>query len=457
MSESASAARGLFFRRPLSPPQVLASGMAGVILVGTLLLVSPMSGAGGASVGWSAALFTATSAVCVTGLVVVDTPTAFSGFGQAVVLLLIQIGGLGYMTLSTLVAVALGRRVSMNEQHSLQESLNLSSRAGILGFAMTVIKLTLAFELVGAVILMARWWGTFGADAVWLALFHSVSAFNNAGFSLFSNSLMDWKGDVVVNLTIMALVVAGGIGYLVLTELGRYRQTGSLSLHTRFVLMLTAMLISGGTLVILMTEGTNPATLGPMNWPGAVLAAAFQSVTTRTAGFNTLDMGALQPATYFAMLILMFIGAAPGGTGGGVKVSTFGVTVLALWATIRGMREPTVFWRRIPADLVARAFFVSLIAFLAVNVVTGILLVREQGDLLRTLFESVSAFGTVGLSTGVSGTPLSLSAAFSEGGQLLMCLLMFMGRIGPLTLAFALASRRTPTRVRHPEGRVLIG
>lgn len=444
-------------RRPLSPPQLLAAGMAGVILAGTLLLVTPLAGVAGASVGWSAALFTATSAVCVTGLVVVDTPTAFSGFGQAVILLLIQIGGLGYMTLSTLVVVALGRRVSMNEQHSLQESLNLSSRNDIMKFAMTVLKVTLVFELAGAAILIARWWGNFGVDSLWLALFHSVSAFNNAGFSLFSNNLMDWRGDVVVNLTIMALIVAGGIGYLVLTELGRYRQSGSLSLHTRFVLTLTAILIVGGTVAILVTEGRNPATLGAMGWPAAVLAAAFQSVTTRTAGFNTLDMSALRPATYFLMLILMFIGAAPGGTGGGVKVSTFGVTVLALWATIRGMREPTVFWRRIPADLVARAFFVCLMAFLAVNAVTAVLLVREEGDLLRTLFESVSAFGTVGLSTGVSGTPLSLSAAFSDGGRLLICLLMFMGRIGPLTLAFALASRRTPPRVRYPEGRVIIG
>lgn len=444
-------------RRPLSPPQLLASGMVGVILVGTLLLMTPLAGAAGAGVGWSAALFTATSAVCVTGLVVVDTPTAFSGFGQAVVLVLIQMGGLGYMALSTMVAVALGRRVSMNEQHSLQESLNLSSRQDILRFTMTVLRVTLVFEGIGAAILAARWWGSFGLDALWLGLFHSVSAFNNAGFSLFSNNLMDWKGDVVVNLTIMALIVAGGIGYLVLMELGRYRQSRALSLHTRFVLTLTGILIVGGMVAILVTEGRNPATLGPMGWPAAVLAAAFQSVTTRTAGFNTLDMSALQPATYFLMLILMFIGAAPGGTGGGVKVSTFGVTVLALWATIRGRREPTVFWRRIPADLVARAFFVSLIAFLAVNVVTGVLLVREDGDLLRTLFESVSAFGTVGLSTGVSGTPLSLSAAFSEGGRLLICLLMFMGRIGPLTLAFALASRRTPTRVRYPEGRVLIG
>jgi trk system potassium uptake protein TrkH len=432
-------------------------GMAAVIILGTLLLLTPFASATGTSIGWSAALFTATSAVCVTGLVVVDTPHAFSGAGQAVLLLLIQIGGLGYMTLSTLVAVALGRRVSMNAQHSLQESLNLSSRKDILRFAMTVIKLTLVFEFAGAAVLIARWWSVFGVDAAWLGLFHSVSAFNNAGFSLFSNSLMDWRGDVVVNLTVMTLVVSGGIGYLVLTELGRYRSAGGLSLHTRFVLTLTAVLIAGGTLAILMTERTNPATLGALALPEAALAAAFQSVTTRTAGFNTLDTAALQPATYFLMLILMFIGAAPGGTGGGVKVSTFGVTVLALWATVRGTGEPRVFHRRIPADLVARAFFVSLIAFLAVNIATGLLLVREQGELLRTLFESVSAFGTVGLSTGATGAPLSLSAAFSDAGRLLICFLMFMGRIGPLTLAFALASRQAAPRIRYPEGRVLIG
>ncbi len=432
--------------------------MASVILVGTLLLVTPLAGAGGASIGWSAAFFTATSAVCVTGLVVVDTPTAFSGFGQVVVLLLIQIGGLGYMTLSTFIAIVLGRRVSMNEQMSLQESLNLNSRRDIVRFAMTVVKVTLAFEVVGALVLTMRWWPQFGiVDAAWLAVFHAVSAFNNAGFSLFSNSLMDWRGDVVVNVTVMTLVVSGGIGYLVLTELGRYRRTKTLSIHTRFVLVLSAALILLGTAAVYLVERGNAATLGGITRPDALLAALFQSVATRTAGFNTIDISALSPATYFVMLILMFIGGAPGGTAGGVKVSTFGVTVVALWATIRGMREPVVMGRRLPADLVARALFISLIAFLSLNLVAGALLVTEGTDLLRTLFESASAFGTVGLSTGVPGTPLSLSAAFSDSGRALICLLMFMGRIGPLTLAFALAARQAAPRVAYPEGRVLIG
>jgi trk system potassium uptake protein TrkH len=444
-------------RRELSPPRLLAIGMAAVILIGTLLLVMPVSAASGQSIGWSAALFTATSAVCVTGLIVVDTPTVFSGFGQAVLLLLIQIGGLGYMTLATFVAAVIGRRVSMSQQMSLQESLNVDSRSRIAGFALTVIKVTLACEAIGALILWARWSQTFGpVDALWLAVFHSVSAFNNAGFSLFTWNLMDFRADWIVNLTIMALIIIGGLGYLVLTDVWNVRRR-QLALHTKFILVLTAVLIVGGAAGVYLVERGNAATLGEVARPDAALASLFMSVTARTAGFNTVDMSLLRPATYFFLLILMFIGGSPGGTAGGVKVSTFGVTVLALWATIRGLREPTFMWRRLPPDLVSRAFFISLIAFLAVNLVAGILLVLEGRELLQTLFEAVSAFGTVGLSTGMPGTPLSLSAAFSEPGRLLICLLMFMGRLGPLTLAFALAARASVSRVRYPEGRVLIG
>ncbi len=442
----------------MSPPQLLAVGMAAVILVGMLLLALPVSGAAGESVGWSAALFTATSAVCVTGLIVVDTPNAFSGFGQGVILVLIQIGGLGYMTLSTFIAVLIGRRMSMTQQASLQESLNLDSRRDLARFAFTVIKVTLAFELVGAVILWVRWWPQFGAgDAAWLALFHAVSAFNNAGFSLFTWNLMDWRGDVVVNAVVMTLIVCGGIGYLVLADIGRWRERRGLSMHSRFVLALSAALLAVGAIGIYFVERGNPATLGEVSRAEAGLAALFHSVSARTAGFNTIDMSALRPASFFFLLILMFIGGSPGGTAGGVKTSTFGVTVIALWATIRGAGDPTVMWRRLSAETVARAFFICLIAFLSVNIIAGALLVIEGTDLLRTLFEAVSAFGTVGLSAGVPGTPLSLSAAFSEPGRLLICLLMFTGRIGPLTLAFALAARRAAPRVRYPEGRVLIG
>ena len=442
----------------MSPPQLLATGLSLVILVGTLLLVTPLAGVDGVSIGWSAALFTATSAVCVTGLIVVDTPTAFSAFGQAVILVLIQIGGLGYMTLATFISMMIGRRISMDDQASLQESLNLDSRRDVARFALSVVKVTLVFEAAGALILAARWGPEFGAaDAAWLGLFHSVSAFNNAGFSLFSNNLMNWRGDLVINLTIMALIIAGGIGYLVLADLARWRSQRRLSMHSRFVIRVSAALIAVGAAGLYLVERGNPLTLGAITRSEATLAAVFQSVTARTAGFNSIDMAALSPPSYLFLLVLMFIGGGPGGTAGGIKVSTFGVTVMALWATIRGMREPHVLKRRIPGDVVARAFFISLIAFLSMNLVAGALLVMEGTALLATLFESASAFGTVGLSTGVPGTPLSLSASFSEPGRLLICLLMFAGRIGPLTLAFALAARQTAPRVRYPEGRVLIG
>jgi trk system potassium uptake protein TrkH len=432
--------------------------MAGVIALGTLLLAAPLSSASGDSVGVQAALFTATSAVCVTGLIVLDTPSAFSGFGQAVVLALIQIGGLGYMTLSTLVVIALGRRVSMHGQRSLQESLSLGSPRDVMAFAATVVKLTLVIELVGAAVLTLRWWGQFDlASAAWLGVFHAVSAFNNAGFSLFRDSLMQYRTDWVVNLTVAALIVAGGIGYLVLTEVIRYRRTRTLSMHARFVLVLSAVLVGVGTVFFFLVERSNPATLGSIPVADAWLAAFFQAVTARTAGFNSIDIGAMRTASLFLMLVFMFIGAGPGGTGGGVKVSTFGVTVIALWATVRGLREPVLFWRRLPADLVARAFFICLIAFLALNLVAGLLLLTEDRDLLRTLFEATSAFATVGLSMGFSGSPLSLAADFTDAGQVLLCGLMFMGRLGPLTLAVALAGRHHMPRVRYPEGRVLIG
>lgn len=443
---------------PLSPPRVLALGMGSVIAAGAVLLALPIASATGESLGFSSAFFTATSAVCVTGLIVADTPSAFSAFGHAVILVLIQVGGLGYMSLSTAVALALRGRLSIGAQAGLQESLNLGSRRDLARFMLAVFKLTLAFEMAGAALLALRWWSEFGPlRAAWFGLFHSVSAFNNAGFSLFPNSLMNWRGDLLVNLVVTALIISGGLGYLVLIEVGRYSRERRLSLHTRLVLVLTAALIGGGTVVLFYVEGANPGTLGDAPRAEALLAAFFQSVTARTAGFNTVDVGALRPASLFLLLILMFVGGAPGGTAGGVKVSTFGVTVMALWATVRGLREPVVLWRRLPAELVARAFFISLIGFLALNCVAGVLLLTEGLELLPTLFEATSAFGTVGLSTGIPGHPVSLTGGFSEPGRLLIAALMFAGRVGPLTLAVALAGRRFVPRVGYPEGRVLIG
>lgn len=446
--------------RRLSPPRLLAASFGGVIALGTLLLSLPIAAAPDRHIPVVDALFTATSAVCVTGLIVRDTPVDFSPFGHVVILLLIQAGGLGYMTISTVVAAALGKRVTLQERLTLQEGLNVHTLEGLLGFVVAVARLTLAFELAGAVTLGVRWAWDFGAGrGAWLGLFHAVSAFNNAGFSLFSSNLMSYRDDVTVNLVITSLIITGGIGFFVLTEIGglRRRHRASLSLHSRLVLATTAILIAGGTVTLLLLERDNPRTLGSLGPLGATLAAYFQAVTPRTAGFNTIDIGAMTPPALFVVMVMMFIGASPGSTGGGVKTSTFAVTVLALWATVRGIHEPSVFRRRIPADIVARSFFVCLIAFLTMNIVAGLVLVAERLELLPILFETTSAFGTVGLSMGRPGSAVSLVGHFSPAGKMLVAAMMFMGRVGPLTLAIAVVGGAVQPRIRYPEGKVLIG
>ncbi|HZA33769.1 MAG TPA: potassium transporter TrkG, partial [Vicinamibacterales bacterium] len=309
---------------------------AGLIAVGTVLLRLPAA-ATHETLSLLDAFFTATSAVCVTGLVVVDTPNDLSIFGQSVVLLLIQAGGLGYMSITTVVAVAIGKQLTVHERLTLQEALNVQTMDGLIRFVMNVFKLTLAFEIIGALVLAFRWMGQMGLGrALYFGLFHSVSAFNNAGFALFSDSLMGFRDDPIVNATILTLLVCGGLGFVVLTELGRLRRTRRLSVHTRLVLTTSAALVIGATVAIFVLERSNPRTIGSLAFPQAFLASFFQAVTPRTAGFNTLDIGAMTPPALFLLMVLMFIGAAPGGTGGGIKVTTLSVTVAALWATVRG-------------------------------------------------------------------------------------------------------------------------
>lgn len=444
-------------RRQFSPAQVLVLSFTALILSGTVLLRLPVSAARD-SLTLLDALFTATSAVCVTGLIVVDTPNDLIVFGQLVILLLIQLGGLGYMAITTVVGVALGRQLRLHERLTLQEALNVQSMEGLARFVLTVLKVTLAFELTGATILTARWASEYGLGrAAYYGLFHAISAFNNAGFALFSDSLMRFRGDWIVNLVVTALLICGGLGFIVLTEVGRVREYRRFSTHTRLVIMVTTALIVVTTALIWFIERNNPRTLEPLGFGEGLLAAYFQAVTPRTAGFNTLDIGAMLPASLFLMILLMFIGAAPGGTAGGVKISTFSIAVAVIWAMVRGTAEPTLLRRRITPPLVARAFSICLIGFLALNIVAGLLLVSEGRELLPTLFETTSAFGTVGLSMGEAGAPISLVGHFSGVGKVLVIGMMFMGRIGPLTLAVAIARSRQIPRVRHPEGKFLIG
>ncbi|HBO84490.1 MAG: Trk family potassium uptake protein [Deltaproteobacteria bacterium GWC2_42_11] len=443
----------------LSPSQIIALGFLGIILFGTVILLLPVSSAAKSGISIVDAIFTSTSAVCVTGLVVLDTPNDLSLFGQAAVLFLIQLGGLGYMTSATILSIVVGKKVGLKERLVLQEALNVLSVEGLIRFTKGVLKVTILFESIGAVILSIR----FAADmepgrAVYFGIFHAVSAFNNAGFSLFSNNLIDYRGDIVVNIVITTLIITGGIGFLVISDIYKYMQRSVLrvSTHTKMAILFTVVLIVSGTIFILSFEYFNPNTLYPESMKTKLLTAYFQSVTSRTAGFNTLDISMMQSSTLLLFIMLMFIGASPGGTGGGIKTTTFGIMMVALWSSVRGNTDVVVFERRLSHEAVARAYLIAAMGVIVITVATLLLLVEEKANYLHTLFEAASAFGTVGLSVGDSGVR-SLSALFSDMGKLTIAFTMYIGRIGPLTMGMAVVKRAGAVNVRYPEGKVLIG
>lgn len=438
-----------FFRHP---PRALVAGFAAVILTGALLLTLPVSSASGQSTHFLTALFTATSAVCVTGLVVVDTGTYWSNFGQAVILGLIQVGGLGFMTMAVLFWLLLGRRVTFRERLLIQESLNVIDLSGLIRLAKQVIILTFSIQAIIAALLMLRWIPVLGlGKGIWFGFFHAISAFNNAGFDLFGEfrSLTQYVSDPVVNIAITAAIILGGIGFTVMADLLHYRKMKRLSLHTRLTLIVTAILLLVGMAVIFLLEFNNA--LAPLNMGGKLWASWFQSVTPRTAGYNTLDMTVLRPTTLFFMIILMFIGASPGSTGGGIKTTTFGMLGLAVISLAKGKEDAELNGRRIPKDQVYRGLGIVLIAISWIVFATLLMGVTETGNFITILFEVVSAYGTVGLSAG-------LTPKLSSIGQSVIIFTMFLGRLGPLTIAFALAIRqRRKQYIRYPEERVIIG
>lgn len=437
-------------RLELNPAQTIIAGFAAIILAGALLLSLPAASADGRPTGALTALFTATSAVCVTGLIVVDTADHWSAFGELVILVLIQLGGLGYMTAATLMALVIGRRIGLRERLVLQEAHNLYTVGGIVRFTRTVVLITLGIEAIGAALLLVRWWPEFGpGQAAYLAVFHSVSAFNNAGFDLFGGfrSLTGYTTDLSVNLTFATLTVLGGLGFTVLVDLGRPKR---FTLHAKVVLATTAALLALGTLLVLVLEYSNPATLHPLPLQHKILAAFYQSVTARTSGFNTLDIGGLLDPTLMLLVALMFIGASPGGTGGGIKTTTFVAPMAVIIAQLRGRTDPELFWRRLPPVVVYKAVTIALVAVAFVVTMATALAFTERVEFIQALFEVTSAFGTVGLSTGI--TP-GLSAI----GRIIIIVTIFTGRVGLLTMAFALTRRQQPANVRYPEERILIG
>ncbi|MBC7107153.1 MAG: Trk family potassium uptake protein [Firmicutes bacterium] len=435
----------------MRPPQVLLLGFAAVILAGAALLSLPAATSGGEPPDFLTSLFTATSAVCVTGLVVVDTGTYWSPFGQAVILLLMQVGGLGFMTAGTQFDLLLGKRIGLRERLIRREALNQIDLGGVVRLAKYVLLFTLVVESAAAAALTLRWAADFGwPAALWKGVFHAVSAFNNCGMDIMGNfrSMMDYAADPWVNFGITLPIILGGLGFAVVADVQAKRRWGRLSLHTKVVLLSTLALLVGAFLAILALEWSQ--TLRDLPLGGKLLAAYFQAVVPRTAGFNTVDIAALRPATQFLLIVLMFIGASPGSTGGGIKTTTVYLLMLVAWCQSRGRGGVEAFRRRIPQDQADRALTVFLMGLGLVCGVTMLLLISEGSDFLRTLFEATSAFGTVGLSMG-------LTPELSPWGRVIIIFTMYAGRLGPLTLAFALAERRRKVYVRHPEEKLMIG
>ena len=435
----------------LTPPKVLALGFAGVILTGGILLTLPSASTSGESTDFLTALFTSTSAVCVTGLVVVDTGTHYSLWGQLVIMGLIQTGGLSFMTMASFLFLLMGKRIGLRERILIRESLNQVDVSGMVRLVRAVLIYAFGAEAVFAAILTLRWLPDVGwPRALWLGIFHTISAFNNAGFDLMGEfrSLTGYVDDALVVCAISSLFILGGIGFSVALNLWEWRER-RLTTHSRLALRVTAVLIVAGSAILLLLEWSN--TLAPLDGPGKLLGAYFTATTPRTAGFNTLDTAALRPATQFLIVLLMFIGASPGSTGGGIKTTTFGLLTAAVWSQGRGRDDVVILGRRIAVEQVNRALAVTFLSSSLIVLVTLLLCLTEKADFLTLLFETVSAFGTVGLSMGI--TP-----KLSAFGRLLIIGTMYAGRVGPLTLVFALAqSRRPQNGVRHVEDRVLIG
>ncbi|MFH1753993.1 MAG: potassium transporter TrkG [Candidatus Omnitrophota bacterium] len=444
----------------LRPAQLMVTSFGFVIMAGAILLMLPFAAHTGEKTSLIDAIFTATSATCVTGLIVKDTGTYFSIFGQVVILALIQLGGLGIMTFSVSLGILMGKKIQMGQQAVMKEVLDQDMLSTVKSFLLFIVKMTLFFELSGAIILFFVWRERFfqgWAETAYHAAFHSISAFCNAGFSTFTDSLVRFSGDIWTNASIALLIIFGGLGFLVIydiygkarkTLVERSRETIGLRLQTRTVIGMSLFLILAGAVVIYLSAGEG--VFGSLSGKNAPLIAIFQSITTRTAGFNTCQISQLSVSALFCMILLMFIGGSPGSTAGGIKTTT----VAVLWAALRdGFRQKEnveMHKRTIPTDVILRALAILLGSALVVVIFVFLLLYFERKAFIDILFEAVSAFGTVGLSRGIT-------SELSAPGKILISLLMFIGRVGPLTIGYAFVRRKAQSHYKYAEERVMIG
>ena len=448
-------------RHFLTPERTLILSFLAIILVGTVLLCLPWAvRVGSASV--VDALFTATSAVCVTGLVVVDTGRFYAPFGQVVILILIQLGGLGIMTFSVFFYLLMGRSIGFRDRRIIETTFSQFPTRDIYNLLKSVFAYTMLIEFIGAACLFLMWMKHFPPlEAIYVSLFHAVSAFCNAGFCLFSDSLTGFQENIPVNLCITFLIILGGLGFIVLKDLFEFRIRSQgrrrVSLHSKVVLVTSAVLIGSGTLFIFLIERDNILSAFPLG--KQVLIAYFQSVTSRTAGFNTIPLVGLSNATCFVLILLMFIGASPGSCGGGIKTTNVATLISLAFNRYRGRNRADLFRRTVPPETVARSMSIVLASGVAVIIITIFLLITQLGDLSHTesrglfleyLFEAISAFGTVGLSMGVT-------SGLNVVGKLIVVVMMLLGRLGPLTLAFAMGRRVEGGGFQFVEENILVG
>ncbi len=449
-----------------SPAQTLVLGFVIIILAGTFLLALPASNTTGESAGFANSLFTATSAVCVTGMAVVDTGTYWTPLGQTVIMFLVQIGGLGIMTFSTLLALLIGRKITLKERLLLQESLNQFELKGMVRLAKRIIIATLCFEAVGSLIYGFVFIPQFGwLRGAYMSVFHSVASLNHAGFDLLGDyfgpfsSFTGYVSNPIVNINAILLIVIGGLGFSVWIDLydaAVKRDFRQLTLHTKVVLVMNLGLILFGAVFIFIMEFSNPGTMGNLPLHGKILASLFHSVTPRSSGFNTLDMTALTMPTMFLTIIYMFIGGSPGSTAGGIKTTTAGILFFTILSMIKGKESTELFKRSLPKALVYRAVAIALISFTIVVAATMLLSIVEgpsnNPNFETLVFEATSAFGIVGLT-------LDYTHRLTGAGKAIVTFCMFMGRVGPLSLVFALTLRagRNNIPIKYPEDRIIVG
>ncbi|WP_346916360.1 TrkH family potassium uptake protein [Clostridium sp.] len=450
--------RGILRRKNFTPVQIIAMGFATIIFTGALLLSLPIATIEGVRTPFIDCIFTSTSAVCVTGLITVDTGTYWNYFGKTVILILIQIGGLGFMSFTTLLALIVRKKITLKERLVIRESLNSTSLQGIVKLARYILRFTFSIELIGAILLSFEFIPEFGiVKGIYYSIFHAVSAFCNAGFDLMGEytSLTAYSDNTLVILTLSSLIIIGGLGFYVWNDIFNYKHTKRLTLQTKLVISMSVGLVLFGFIMFLIFEISNPETLEPMSIRGKLLSAFFASVSPRTAGFNSIDLTSMTIASTFLTIVLMFIGGSPGSTAGGIKTSTAGVLFMTIISVINGREDTELFKRRINKETVYKSLSVVVIALALVFTVTILLSITERASgapFEHYLFEATSAFGTVGLTLG-------LTQELTTIGKAIVALTMYAGRIGPLTLVLAISIRKRKRRnsIKYPEDKILVG